>query len=198
MSDKENQLYSETTPIFYKVGKKVKFDESTAKTVICVYPPSSGNVQNVLNQTNDISFVVPGVMTQILYPSSEYTGIRTRLTYLTGTGAANSLSVLNTALGTPNSNADITFDSTFWGQMFDKFELLIGNQSVEFIQPFEPYFELMCHLKPLDFKLQNGTRIGYIPDEVTGIACDQRVANVNFGLTFSNSRSCCNWSVCCI
>jgi hypothetical protein len=175
MEDVYSTIDSYETPNFYKVGRKAKFDTSTVRTEIIQLFPSGGNNESVLNTSSDIIFNYLGSAGTLVHLASDRSGIRTRFKMLTGySGLFNGppgQNPPNTQYA--NQNANISLDATFWGQLFNKFELQLGSSSgVETIDNFEPYFELMCHLQPIDFKLKEGFKVGYIPDENSGLADD--------------------------
>jgi hypothetical protein len=180
------------TPNFYKVNKKFKNDTSTIRTEIIQFFPSGGNNESILNTSADIIFQFPGQAGTIIHLGSDRSGIRTRFRMLTGytgvfVGPTPGQNNPNTTYASQNAN--ITLDSTFWGQMFNKFELSLGGTSgVETIDQFEPYFELMCHMRPLDFKLKSALESGYIPDEFSG-AADDSITTSEVALQLQNAAA---------
>src|SRR2546426_11111417 len=120
MSEHEKEFLNDsTTPIFYKVGKKVKFDDSTARTQTHQFFPSGGTNDAIFNQSQDITFQYNGMPSQIMHLASNKSGIRTRLKLLTGTTGVSATppgSALTPAdLALASQVANITLNSTFWG-----------------------------------------------------------------------------------
>ena len=76
-----------------------------------------------------------------------------------------------------NPHADVTLEAAFFGYLFDRIELDVGSGTMpmDITFYFPIWFQLMCHLQPLDFKTAHGDAMGYIPDTNSG----QAIASTN-------------------
>ena len=169
-----SKLHKESTPIWFNIRKPIEFDESTARTRFLQNPPVTGNVIASLNANGEIRFEYIPSSDQIIHLADKNTCIRMRGTFypsntVNGTWQGNQ--GLYPTTGVPNRNADITLESAFFGYLFNRVELYLGQTTpVDLIQYFPIWFQLMCHIQPLEFKQAIGDQIGYFPDENSGLA----------------------------
>ena len=178
----ESLLIKEPILIWFNVQKPIEFDESTARVRLLQNPPSTQNNITALNLGQEIRFELAPSTDQIIHLASKNTCLRLRCTFYTanninGDKQGPNVPVNGVNGNSLNPNADITLESCFFGYLFNQAELLVGSGALpmDSIMNFPIWFQLMCHTQPLDFKDANGTAMGYLPDEETGLA----VGNVN-------------------
>ena len=183
MPPREDLLTRESTPIWFNVKKEVEFDESTVRTILLQNPPVTTNSVTALNTNAEIRFEYNPSADQVIHLSDKNTCLRLRCSFYTsatqvgppwqsGTVPAV-LTGANAATTTMNNNADITFENAWFSNLFGRAEFYLGGSTpMDLIQFFPIWYQLMCHLQPLDFKMAIGEQIGYIPDEVSGLPVD--------------------------
>lgn len=153
-------LTSPNTPVFYKINRPVRYDNSTIGTEIVTVSTTDAQTDTALNAAKDLIFDYRGT-SSLVSVNSLRSGFRMRFRFKTRAGDPLA----------DNATADTTLINNFWAHLFSDFSLKVGSSDVETIPHFGIVYDSKTALESEDFR-QFGSIAGYMPDEQDGGADD--------------------------
>ena len=164
---KQDLLTSDSTPIIYKLWKKLNIDDSTIKENIININPAVGNQGVNLNQPTDVPFHFSD-STKFLNLASNQSGFRVKIRFRTKLVAGGAVA--------NNNVANITLANSWFGHLWNSVKISLGGTEIENINNFGTVFETLSHLRGYEYRNSSGIIETFCPDSGTG-----DTANTNKG-----------------
>ena len=145
-----------TVPIYYKINRPVRYDDSTINVATAVVSPTENQTETVLNSANTLTFDYAG-STDLVLVHALRSEFRMKLRFKTRGG--NPLD--------DQHDANTTLANNFWSHIFNEIELELGSETVESIKNLPVVVDVPSSLESDAFR-EYGSLSGYIPDQEKG------------------------------